>query len=112
MNPIFVSLFISLLLTWLLESIAYLFIKEKCLHDFLVLLLVNLVTNPVVVLISVGTSLDGFADVALTAVLEITAVVAEWLLYKKCAKNIRRPFAFALCANAFSYFTGLILQLL
>ena len=112
MNPIFVSLGISLLLTWALESIAYLFVKKKCLRDFLVLLLVNLVTNPIVVLISVGAALDGFAELALTAVLEVSAVLAEWLLYKNCAKNISRPLVFALCANAFSYFTGLILQLL
>ena len=112
MNPIFVSLGLSLALTWLLESIAYLFIKKKCLHDFLVLLLVNLVTNPVVVLISVGTSFTGAKDIALTVFLEVSAVLVEWLLYKNCAKNIRRPLVFALCANAFSYFSGLILQLL
>ena len=112
MNSVFVSLGISLLLTWLLESVAYLFVKDKCLHDYIVLLLVNLVTNPVVVLISVSTSFSGAKDIALTAVLEVSAVLCEWLLYKNCAKNIRHPFVFALCANLFSYFTGLILQLL
>ena len=112
MNPVFVSLGISLLLTWLLESLAYLFVKKKSLRDYLVLLLVNLVTNPVVVLVSVATAFEGFKDVLLIAALEGAAVLAEWLLYKKCAENIRRPLAFAVCANAFSYFTGLILQLL
>ncbi len=112
MNPIFASLGISLLLTWGLESVAYLFVKKKCLHDYLVLLLVNLVTNPIVVLVSVLTDFAGFSDILLTAFLEISAVLAEWLLYKKCAVNIRKPLAFAVGANIFSYFAGLILQLL
>lgn len=112
MNSVFVSLGISLLLTWLLESIAYLFVKKKCLHDYIVLLLVNLVTNPVVVLISVITSFTGAKDIVLTVFLEVSAVLCEWLLYKNFAKNISRPFVFSLCANAFSYFAGLILQLL
>ncbi len=112
MNPVFVSLGISLMFTWLLESIAYLFVKKKTWRDYFVLILVNLVTNPVVVLLSVCTSFTGVADVLLTASLEISAVLIEWQLYKKCALHIRRPFVFALCANAFSYLTGLILQLL
>ncbi len=112
MNAILVSLGISLLLTWLLESVAYLFVKKKTLRDYFVLLLVNLVTNPVVVLVSVCTSFSGVKDVALTVFLEVCAVLVEWLLYKNCAENIRKPFVFALCANLFSYFTGFILQLL
>ncbi len=112
MKTVFLSLGISLLLTWLLESIAYLFVKKKSLRDYIVLLLVNLLTNPVVVLVSVSLSLTGAADVCLTAVLEVFAVVTEWQFYRMCAENIRRPFVFAFCANVFSYFTGLFLQLL
>lgn len=112
MKSVFISLCISLLLTWLLESIAYLFVRKKCLRDYAVLLLVNLVTNPVVVAVSVLTSLTGWQDMLLTAVLEVSAVLAEWQLYKHCAERISKPFLFALCANVFSYFTGLILQVL
>ncbi|MBE6813191.1 MAG: hypothetical protein E7523_09980 [Ruminococcaceae bacterium] len=112
MKPVFMSLGISLMLTWLLESIAYLFVKKKTLRDYLVLLLVNLVTNPVVVLISVCTSFSGMTDILLTVVLEASAVLIEWQLYKRCAQYIPRPLCFALCANLFSYFTGQILQLL
>lgn len=112
MKAVFVSLGISILLTWIFESIAYLFVKKKTLRDYLVVLLVNLVTNPVVVLVSVCTGFAGLADVLLTAGLEISAVLVEWQLYNNCAENLRRPFVFALCANLFSYFAGLILQLL
>ncbi len=112
MRETLISLCISLFLTWVLESIAYLFVRKKCLSDYLVLLLVNAVTNPVVVLISVSTSFSGAEKVLLTAFLELSAVTVEWLLYKHCAKNITKPFLFSLFANAFSYFTGLILQLL
>lgn len=112
MNPIFVSLGISLMLTWLLESLVYLFVQKKTWRDYFVLILVNLVTNPVVVLLSVCCNFEGIADNLLTAVLEISAVLVEWQLYKNCALHIHRPFVFALCANAFSYFAGLILQLL
>ena len=112
MNAVLMSLGISLLLTWFFESIAFLFVKKKTLRDYLVLLLVNLVTNPVVVLVSVCSGFAGLADILLTAGLELSAVLVEWQLYKRCSENIRRPFAFALCANLFSYFMGLILQLL
>lgn len=112
MNAVLVSLGISLLLTWFFESIAFLFVKKKTLRDYLVLLLVNLVTNPVVVLVSVCSGFAGLADILLTAGLELSAVLVEWQLYKNCAESIRRPFVFSLCANLFSFFTGLILQLL
>ena len=112
MKEILLSLVVSLVLTWVLESLAYLFVPKKSLSDYLVLLLVNLVTNPVVVLISVCTDFSGAADVVLTAVLEVSAVLVEWQLYKHCAERIEKPFLFAVFANVFSYFTGLILQLL
>lgn len=112
MKTVFLSLGISLLLTWGFESIAYLFVRKKSLRDYLVVLLVNLVTNPVVVIVSICADCSGTAEVLLTAVLESAAVLSEWRLYKMCAEKISRPFVFALGANLFSYFTGLILQLL
>lgn len=75
-------------------------------------LLANVLTNPMVCslyyLAKYGFGLSGAHIWAVTAVLEISAVLAEWRVYKACT-DIKRPFLFSLCANCFSYFTGLLL---
>ena len=43
---------------------------------------------------------------------EIAAVLAEWLCYRQTENAVRYPLLFSLCANAFSFCCGLVLQVL
>lgn len=75
-------------------------------------ILVNILTNPLVTSIyyfcKYGLALPSGIMTAITAVLEISAVLAEWRIYKACT-DIKRPLLFSLAANCFSYFMGLLL---
>lgn len=106
LNLLLPALGISLLLTLLLESIFGLIWGVKGKGDWLLLLLVNVVTNPIVVTLHYCvSSFWGF-----TLVLELAAVTAEWLAYRKWGKTTHPAFLFALCANVFSYFSGLLIN--
>ena len=96
------SLAVSLALTLILEGLLALLWGVKDRWDWLLLLLVNVVTNPIVV--SLHHLLGG--GIALTVGLELFAVVSEWLAYRKWGRDTRPAFLFSLCANGFSYCSG------
>ena len=102
------ALGISLALTLILESIFALIWGIKGRRDWLLLLLVNVITNPIVVTLHYCVS----SRWLFVLVLEASAVLAEWLLYRKYGKTTRPAFLFSLCANFFSYFSGLLLNYL
>lgn len=102
------ALGISLFLTLVLESLFGLIWGIKGKRDWLLLLLVNVVTNPIVVALHYCVS----SAWVFTIVLETAAVLAEWLAYRKWGRTVRPAFLFALCANCFSYFSGLLINLL
>lgn len=106
LNLLLPALGISLALTLVLESVFGLIWGVKGKGDWLLLLLVNVVTNPIVVTLHYCvSSFWGF-----TLVLELAAVVAEWLAYRKWGRTTHPAFLFALCANVFSYFSGLLIN--
>ena len=76
-----------------------------------VVVLAQVVTNPVVVLLA---NLCLFYTVWPVAVylipLEISAVIVEWQIYRLRAKQIARPLVFSLAANVFSYTIGFGIQ--
>ena len=102
------ALGISLGLTLLLESIFGLIWGVNGKRDWLLLLLVNVVTNPIVVALYYCVS----SFWAVTVALEVFAVAAEWLAYRRWGKSTHPAFLFSLCANCFSYFSGLLINLL
>ena len=99
---------ISLLLTLLIECVFALAwgLREK--KAFLLVILVNIVTNPVAVL---SYWLYGmFCGKALLAVqigIELVVVIVEALIYRSFAKEesfgLRRPVLFAILANGLSW---------
>lgn len=105
------TLLISLGLTELLEfSLGYIIgLRNK--KDFILIALVNVMTNPAVVLLNTliaqETKLSHFLIVAL---LETAAFWIEGACYKRNAENIRRPYLFSFQANAFSYIMGLVIS--
>ena len=77
-------------------------------HDLILTILVNVLTNPIVVFSISYFRIKRFSGNRglLTAGLEIFAVVTEALLYRRFSRTIRRPWLFSLSANAFSYAVG------
>lgn len=83
-------------------------IREE--RDLILVLLGNLLTNPLVVFFHYlarhqGRSTDGFVFI-----LEIGAVLIEGLIYDKAGRDISYPYFFSICANIFSYALGMLLS--
>ncbi len=98
---------ISLLLTLLLElPVVWLFRARK--KDLLLFLLVNILTNPMVVLLSVLTG----GHKMLQFLWEIIAVWVEGWYYRKYAAHIQRYMLCSVCANCFSYGIGKMINFL
>lgn len=112
------GLVISLLLTIVLEEITARIIGIKSKKDFITVLLVNILTNPVVVysvylyLIFIG-KYQGVGYWILVAILETLAVLVEGFIYKRTLENKKiNPYLISLILNVVSYSTGEILKLL
>lgn len=105
---IFLSLGVSLALTLALElGFALLWGVEG--RDLPLAALVNVLTNPLVVLCHALTAQFWPAGlVGVTLLLEAGAVAVEGYLYRS-RSGIRFPWAFSLCANLFSFTIGLLL---
>lgn len=73
-------------------------------RDLLLCALVNLLTNPAVVLLH-----SLFPAWWVTLLLEGTAVVVEAAYYSLCGTQISHPRLLALSANALSFCTGLLI---
>ena len=81
--------------------------------DLLLLILVNILTNPIVVLIYWLTVLyTDWNTVIMIAALEIFVVLIEGYCYKKYGRGFKHPYTFSVAANMFSYWIGVILQLI
>lgn len=102
------TLVVSLGLTLLLEGAFALLWGVRGRRDWGLVLLVNVVTNPIVV--SLHHALGG--GIPVTAALEASAVAAEYLAYRAWGESTRPAFLFSLCANCFSYFCGVLLNIL
>ena len=114
---IVISLVLSLVLTLLLETGFFLLVRlingKRHKKDALLVLIVNVLTNPVVVLLYwLAILYTNINHVILMAPLEIFAVLTEGYIYKKHGRFFEHPYAFSIAANAFSFGTGLLLQLL
>lgn len=105
---LFLPLAVSLALTLALElSFALVWRVER--QDLPTVALANILTNPVVVLCRYAAAwyTPGLLTAA-TLVLEVGATAAEGLIFQR-RTQIARPWTFSLCANAFSFFTGLLI---
>ena len=106
------SLIIFLTLTVLIENAGAAMLGVRKKKDFLLITLVNIVTNPLLV-----QSLNILSFVLkikpqwyLILLLEAMVVAAEGLLYQKrlCCNKIN-PFVFSLILNSLSYFGGSVI---
>lgn len=102
MNDIWGRFCLSLLLTLLIEGVA-----ARCLHirkkDLLLVVLVNILTNPAAVLFSML-----FGDKkAVQLLLETVVILVEGWYYKKYGKEIRHGYVLSMILNGISYGMGL-----
>jgi len=107
-----IPLAVSLALTIALETGFFLLTGKRDRKDMLLLVLVNVVTNPVVVLLYLLASM--YTDWNLIWViipLEAFAILTEGYYYKKYGRCFKRPYLFSAAANMFSYWIGMLIQL-
>jgi len=105
------ALVISLILTLILEAGFYLLVGKRNKKDLLLLVMVNIITNPVVVLSYWLAVLYMNWNPVLTVIsLELGAILVEGFYYKKYGQDFKRPYLFSAAANTFSYGTGVLLQ--
>lgn len=100
------SLAVSLTLTLALEGVLALIWGVKDRRDWLLLFLANVVTNPIVV----SLYYLGLSSWPAVAVLELAAVAAEGLAYRRWGRGLRPALLFSLCANCFSFFGGMLIN--
>ena len=104
MNELFLKLVISLLLT-LVTEFPVAFLCQAKGKDLLLVFLVNILTNPAVVLVSTLTG----DRVSLQMILEGMAILAEGFYYNKYSTYMRKGFLCSFCCNLVSYGAGLLL---
>ena len=105
------SLAVSLILTILFETGFFLLIGKRNKKDLLLVILVNIITNPVVVLSYLLALLyTDWDHVLIIAPLELFAVLTEGFYYSKYGQDFRRPYIFSALANLFSFGAGVLLQ--
>lgn len=110
---------ISLILTVFIElAVVSLFFGVRSKKEWLLVLLVNVLTNPPAVLLHWLGSIDlpVLPDLWLQILIEITVVITETLIYhsftQKESWRIRKPVLMSLTANLCSWLTGIFIQAL
>ncbi len=99
----------SLLLTQAFElPFAWLWGAKK--QDLLVVLLMNVLTNPLVVMWHYSTWEFGF--VVSTVLPELAAIVTEAILLRRFAKDTPYPVLLGVMINLFSYSIGVVMRFL
>ena len=102
---------ICLGLTILLELSFALFFGIRGMKKLLLVILIQVVTNPCVVFLILWCMYHlEWPRYAYELPIEAVVVVVEGLFYKKYMPDLKRPFAFSLAANYFSYSFGFILS--
>ncbi len=99
--------------TILLETSFALFAGIRGRKNLLTVVLAQIITNPAVVLLMLWCGMNLRWHHAMYELpIESAVVVVEWLLYKNFLRDLKRPFAFSLAANYFSYSFGIVLSYL
>ena len=106
------SLIISLTLTLIIEITMSIILGIKEKYDLIIVVLANCITNPVVVFIANCVNRFNIQElyVIVVSLLEISAVLVEFIILKKYLKyNKKSPFIISLINNITSFSIGLII---
>lgn len=106
-----VALAISLVSTLVLEIGFFFIVGKRNKKDLLLVVLVNVLTNPVVVLLYwLAVLYTDWNKTIVKIPLELFAILTEGYYYMKYGQSFKRPFIFSLAANAFSLSISILLQ--
>lgn len=96
------------LITLLLEILVAVLWGIRSKKDFLVVFLVNTITNPLLnlslYLMSMYLPYSSYRGII--PIMELLIWVLEGLMFKTCMQSLKKPFLFSCCLNAVSYFLG------
>ena len=110
-HELLVALATSLALTLIFEIVFFFLAGKRNKKDLLLVVMVNVLTNPIVVLLYwLSVMYTDWNKTIVKIPLELFAVLTEGFYYKKYAQSFKRPFLFSLAANAFSFSIGVLLQ--
>ena len=105
------SMVFSLTLTLAFETGFFLLAGKRDRKDLVLLLLVNVLTNPVVVLLFWLTVLYTDLNTYMVIIpLELLAILTEGYYYKKYGVSFHRPYLFSFAANIISFGMGELIQ--
>ena len=109
------NLIISLLLTIIIELTVSILLGIKSTNDIKLVVAVNMCTNPVVVFIAnylLYLNSNTIYNIGV-AILEIIAVIVEYILYKLFLQNSKKsPLILSIVNNVISFSTGVIISFL
>lgn len=112
-QTLLISLTLSLIMTIMFETGFFLVIGKRNKKDILLVILVNVITNPVVVLLHwLAASYTDWNMILILIPLELSAILVEGYYYKKYGGWFNRPYLFSTAANIFSFGTGALIQIL
>ena len=112
-RDLLIALVFSLALTLALEIGFFFLTGKRNKKDLLLVVMVNVLTNPVVVLLYWLAALYTTWNTTIVKIpLELFAFLTEGFYFRKYGQSFKRPFLFSLAANAFSFLLGILLQLL
>lgn len=102
-----------LICTIIIECIFAFILKVRNKKDYLNIILVNVLTNPLLnaILIYINIFISLKARRIAVYPLEILVVIIEGFIYKKCT-TFKKPYLMSLLLNGFSYTLGLIINLI
>ena len=106
-------LIISYLITIIAEVPSGFFWGVRKKADFILLICVNTITNPLVVLLSwyLNTHMVIWDAKLCLFIVELAVVVVEGLLFGKLVRSISHPFGYSAQANALSFAAGIFLSM-
>lgn len=99
----------ALLLTEILELLAAACFPQRNKWDFLLVFLVNVITNPLVVYLDYWFRFRMPSVVLWIGALEFAVWFSESLIYRKFLTGKQNPFLYSLVLNAVSYFGGMLI---
>lgn len=101
------SMIISLVLTILIEELFVLLVGIRRKEDFILVLLVNIITNPMVVFLYQAVNYYLNVDMRIVTIfLEMTVILVEAKYFARYGQDIQHPLLISIGANVISYGIG------
>lgn len=112
---IFLIMAVSLICTMVIECVGAIVLKVKDKKDIFNVILVNLLTNPLVVSISFFINISYGVKLRMLSMifLELSAFFIEGYIYDRCLEYKRfNGFVLSFILNVLSYFIGLVINII